>query len=252
MADTFKLTSVETVNDNPVDESARRIRLQPKSQNNIAKNIKNVPVKAEVKAVEDTRFEENTNDMENDANTVTGFTEVDNLVTGIFDNIEEPAVTYDVNKPLTTEENNMASEEKPVEMPIVEATPIMPVPTADAPQNIDEISNLTDKLNDTLKLETEEKTRAEETRIKYNLAEEELRKVNKEFDELKESIERNIEASNERIRQYREVSNEMDKKTMDTLNETAKKKELLAKMRLINNGDNQNTMTEDYQKRIAA
>ena len=250
MADTFKLTSVVTVNDNPVDESSRRIRLQPKSKNNISKNIKNIPVKLETKEIEENRFEENP--IEDNATTVTEFTKVDDVVKSIFDNIEEPPVSYDVNTPLTAEENNMVSEEKPVEMPIVEATPIMPVPTTESVQNIDEISTLTNKLNDTLKLENEEKTRAEETRVKYNLAEEELRKVNKEFDELKENIERNIEASNERIRQYREVSNEMDKKTMDTLNETAKKKELLAKMRLINNGDNQNTMTEDYQKRMVA
>ena len=240
MAYLFKQYFDPEMKDKEDYESYRKIRERQQSLLNTLTEVVNVSA-AETPVKND-----------NIENADPGFTEVDNLVTGIFDNIEEPAVTYDVNKPLTTEENNMASEEKPVEMPIVEATPIMPVPTADAPQNIDEISNLTDKLNDTLKLETEEKTRAEETRIKYNLAEEELRKVNKEFDELKENIERNIEASNERIRQYREVSNEMDKKTMDTLNETAKKKELLAKMRLINNGDNQNTMTEDYQKRMVA
>ena len=249
MADTFKVTSVVTVNDNPIDENSRRIRLQPKSKNNIAKNIRNVPVKPEVKEVIENKIEEKFNDIEKDINTVN---KADELAKDIFENIKEPAVAYDVNTPLTTEESNMINEEKPAEMPIVEATPIMPVPTTEVPQNIDEISDLTDKLNDTLKLEAEEKTRAEETRIKYNLAEEEKRKVSKEFDELKENIERNIEASNERIRQYREVSNEMDKKTMDTLNETAKMKELVAKMRLINNGDNQNTMTEDYQKRMAA
>lgn len=255
MADTFKVTSVVTVNDNPIDENSRRIRLQPKSKNNIAKNIRNVPVKS--KTVEPVQ-EEKTVDNSFLPQAAEVFTTtapviepapVEQVIDHIFNDIEENNNTYEVDKPITEEEKNVmdntnVEETNNTEME-VESTEVN-----EDTNNFDELSSLNDALASALNEEKEEKARAEETRIKYESTMEEYRKATKEYRdallEKKATIQKSIEESNRRRDQYRETVNEMDKKIADTVGETAAYREKISYLRSIGNDNN-----DEVVKKIA-
>ena len=249
----FKQIQINKVIDNQIDDLPRKIREREESKTNTMAHMKNVLVKTKENKTEPEITMKNDNieanaEIENNNDDK----KVDDIVKSVFDNITENNNEYDINTPITTEEAKI-EENTPVEN-VVEANsiPVSFVNTDNA-IDFDDIVNLVDKLKQAKEEENQEKIRAEETRVRYEQSAGELNMTTQEYQNLKDSLQRNIDESIQRKNQYAETSSIIEQKTADNIKKTTELKEKISYIKSLEDWEKEENQENDYQtlKKVA-